>query len=205
MLAFAAMTSEGAIRQAQTTTVDGLFAARAQVTPARIAIVDGPRTLRYGELAARVRRLAAVLASRGLGAGDRVAVLAENRLEILELVLAAAQLGAIVACQNWRMAAPELRHCLELVEPRLVVVSPRHRDLLATAVATPDPIVLGDAYEAALAAAAPPAARVAVDPESPLVILYTSGTTGRPKGAVISHRAQIVRNLVTRAVRDRAR
>ena len=145
-----------------------------------------------------------MLAARGVARGDRVAVLSENRAEVLELLLAAARLGAIVACQSWRLAAPELRHCIELVEPKLAIVSPRHarfRRGLDRA-----PIVLGDDYEAALAAAPRESARATSIPRTPLVILYTSGTTGLPKGAVISHRAQIVRNLVTRAeFGDRAR
>jgi fatty-acyl-CoA synthase len=185
------------IRIAATTTVAGLFAARSRVVPERIAIIDGSRTIRYRELADRSARLAGVLASRGVGSGDRIAVLAENRLEILELMLAAAQLGAIVACQNWRLATDELRHCIELVEPVAAVVSSRHR-WLWNAASTIVPIELDDGYERMLAAATPTRA-AAIDPEDPLVILYTSGTTGRPKGAVINHRAQIVRNLVTRA------
>jgi acyl-CoA synthetase (AMP-forming)/AMP-acid ligase II len=180
------------IAHAQTTTVARLFAQRAEVEPDRIAIIDGGKRITYRELAERTARLAGVLAARGVGSGDRVAVLAENRFEVIELLLAAAHTGAIVACQNWRLAAPELAHCLALVEPKLVIASERHRARVAGA------LVLGDDYERALAAATPIAPQL-IDPESPLVILYTSGTTGRPKGAVISHRAQVVRNLVTRA------
>ncbi len=181
------------VRLATTTTVAGLFEARARVEPDRIAIVDSTREWTYGVLAERVARLASVLSARGVGLGDRVAVLSENRAELLELMLAAARIGAIVACQSWRLAAPELRHCLELVEPTLAIVSARHHAMIPDAA-----LVFGDAYEAELAAAGPTAAPL-VDPEAALVILYTSGTTGMPKGAVISHRAQIVRNLVTRA------
>jgi len=184
-------------RRAARSTVATLFAARAQVHPERVAVVDGARALGYRELAERAGRLAGVLAARGIGRGDRVALLAENRLEALELFLAAAQRGAVVACQNTRLAAPELAHCLRLVEPSLVLVSPRHVEALDAA-AGGDRIVLGDDYERRIdgAGAADP---VDVDPEDPLLILYTSGTTGLPKGAVLSHRAQIVRNLVTRA------
>src|SRR5579862_2617845 len=181
---------DGAIPRAHGSTVWSLFAGAARTRPARAAIVDGERTISYGALADRAARVAGVLAAAGVGPGDRVALTSENRAEVLEILLAAARLGAIVACQSWRLAAPERAACALLVAPRLRIASPRH--------AAGDDLVLGDAYEAALAAATPPPARD-VDPETALVILYTSGTTGRPKGAAISHRAQIVRNLVTRA------
>jgi fatty-acyl-CoA synthase len=181
------------ISTAATTSVARLFATRAQIAPDRIAIVDGDRRLTYQELADRVARLAGALVARGIAHGDRVAVLSENRLEMLEILLAAGSIGAIVACQNWRLMPAELAACLELVEPKLVVVSPRFADRVPAGA-----LELGKPYAAALAAATPIAPRE-LDPESPLVILYTSGTTARPKGAVISHRAEIVRNLVTRS------
>jgi len=183
------------VRRAAASTVASLFAAHARVHPGRVAVEDAARVLTYGELADRVGRLAAALAARGVVRGDRVAILSENRTEYLEVFLAAARLGAIVACQSWRLAAPELAHCLALVEPAATIVSPRHADRVAEPT-----VVLGPAYEAMLAAApadGPPPADV--DPEDPLLILYTSGTTGLPKGAVISHRAEIARNLVIRA------
>ncbi len=177
----------------------GLFGARARLAPAAIALEDGARTWTYGELDARTRRLAGALAARGVGHGARIALLSENRLEYLEVFLAAARLGAIVACQNWRLATPELAHCLDLVEPDAIVVSPRHAAALAkTRRAAPAPIVLGEDYEG-LVAGGPAAADAELDPEAPLLILYTSGTTGLPKGAVLSHRAEIARNLVIRA------
>lgn len=184
------------VSRAARSTVAGLFSAQARSRPERIAVVDGERTLSYGQLDDRAHRLAGVLAARGVRHGDRVALLSENRLEVLELFLAAARLGAIVACQNWRLAAPELAHCLALVTPTATVVSAIHAGLLGDVT---EPIVLGDAYERLLAAAPPEPPSAEVDPEDPLLILYTSGTTGLPKGAVLSHRAEIVRNLVVRA------
>jgi fatty-acyl-CoA synthase len=155
--------------------------------------------LSYGALCERVDRLACVLAARGLGHGARLAILSENRGEYLEVFLAAATLGAVVACQNWRLATPELRRCLELAEPHLAFVSPRFAGAFAgTGYSTPV-LPFGDGYEAALAAAAPLAEEPEVEPEDPLLMLYTSGTTGLPKAAVISHRAEIFRNLVLRA------
>ncbi|MEO8702639.1 MAG: AMP-binding protein [Kofleriaceae bacterium] len=180
-----------AIRRAAATTVASLFDGVARVRADRLAVVDGTRAYTYGALAARVRMLANVLAGHGVGRGDRVTLLSENRSEVLEVMLAAARLGAIVACQNWRLAPPERAHCIELVAPRLAIASPRF--------ASTEPVVFGEAYEDTLAAAADTHVAPEVDPEDALVILYTSGTTGLPKGATISHRAQIIRNLVTRA------
>ena len=202
-MAHAAEVHDGGplVRRASSSTVASLFDARVRVHPDRVALEDASRSLTYGEVAQRTRRLAGFLAARGVGRGDRIAVLSENRLEYLELFLAAARLGAIVACQNWRLAPAELAHCLALVEPLLIFASPRHADRLGAGA----PIVFGDDYESIVADAAAdegalaPAVRPEVQPEDPLLILYTSGTTGLPKGAVLSHRAEIVRNLVTRA------
>ena len=182
------------VQRAAASSVASLFAAHARVHPGRVAVEDAERVLTYGELANRVRRLASALPARGVGRGSRVAVLSENRAEYLELLLAAAHLGAIVACQNWRLAAPELAHCLHLVEPTCVFVSERHAGRIDG-----DKVVFGDEYERMLESAAPEATTADLDPEDALLILYTSGTTGLPKGAVISHRAEIARNLVIRA------
>jgi acyl-CoA synthetase (AMP-forming)/AMP-acid ligase II len=180
--------------------VASLFAARARVHPERPAVEDGTRSWTYGDLDRRTRRLAGALAARGVRRGSRVALLSENRAEYLEVFFAAARLGAVVACQNWRLAPPELAHCLDLVEPECTIVSPRHADKLTSLErAGPQPIVLGAGYERLLEHASDSAPSDDVDPEDALLILYTSGTTGLPKGAVLSHRAEVARNLVVRA------
>src|SRR5262249_30299636 len=182
------------VGRAARSTVASLFGTVAQICADRVAVVDGDRSVSYRELDERARRLAGVLAARGVGRGDRVAGLSENRLEILELFVAAARLCAVVACQSWRLAAPELLHCVDLVAPQTAFASPAQAGRIPG-----DVVVFGAAYEKLLAEAPapPPGAGADVDPEDPLLILYTSGTTGLPKGAVLSHRAQIVRNLVT--------
>ncbi|MBS2020215.1 MAG: AMP-binding protein [Deltaproteobacteria bacterium] len=189
--------SDPLVRRAAGSTIASVVSAHARLHPERLALEDARVSLTYRELDARTRRLANAFAARGVLRGDRIAVLSENRSEYLEVFLAAARLGAIVACQNWRLAAPELAHCLALVEPRCVLASPRFEDRVADRA----PLVFGDAFEAAVAQAAPLDVDVdpEVEPEDPLLILYTSGTTGLPKGAVISHRAEIARNLVVRA------
>src|SRR5687767_3768666 len=208
------------VTRAARSTVGSLFRARVRQFPARIAIenadagsdVGAPARLDYRELDARVARLAGALAALGVARGDRVALLSENRPEYLEVLLASARLGASVACQNWRLTATELAHCIELVSPRVLIVSPRHAERLTENVAgverravssgrgSASPrILFGEPYERALASATPHEGDDAAEPEDALLILYTSGTTGLPKGAVISHRAEIARNMVLRA------
>ena len=188
------------IRRAGRLGVSELFLARARATPAAPALIAEGRTQSYAALAARVERLAAGLQARGIGRGDRIAILAENCGAYVETMLAAGRIGAILACQNWRLAAPELAHCLRLVDPVLTLVSPRHAGALA-ALDPPPPgavLSLGAAYEALIAAAPPHPVPPAFDPEDGLLILYTSGTTGLPKGALISHRAELARTAAFR-------
>jgi acyl-CoA synthetase (AMP-forming)/AMP-acid ligase II len=190
-------TGNSAARQAAASTVCSLFAARAAEAPDAVAIREGDHARTYGEVLGRVRRFAGALEAAGVEPGARVAIVSENRAEFLETFLAAGWIGAATACPSWRLATPELGHCLSLVEPRLVLSSPRHEAEVA-GVWEGERWVFGAPFEERLAGAEPLPMR-SVDPEAPLLILYTSGTTGLPKGAVISHRAEVARNLVTRA------
>ncbi|HZA65327.1 MAG TPA: AMP-binding protein [Geminicoccaceae bacterium] len=184
-------------RQAGETTVGGLFAARARIDAGAVALIDGRRRLTFAALNERVNRLAAALAGEGIGRGDCVGILARNCAAWVELELAAAKLGAIVAAQNWRLAPPELLHCIRLAEPSAMLVGEDYAETLADLdLDVPLTITLGDDYETRLARADPGEPRAVAEPEDALVILYTSGTTGLPKGAVVSHRAFIARALV---------
>ena len=187
------------IRRSAGSTIGSLFRARARLTPSAIALDDGQRRLTFAALNERVNRTAHALAALGIARRERVAVLSENRLEYVELELAAAKLGAILACQNWRLAPPELQHCIGLVEPRVIVVSPRHAALLARVDCGAATVLeLGPSWEEELGRAGGTEPDDAAEPEDGLLILYTSGTTGLPKGAVLSHRAEIARALVFR-------
>jgi acyl-CoA synthetase (AMP-forming)/AMP-acid ligase II len=195
----AGATAAALIARAAMSSVGSLFAAQARRYPERIAVDDGARAWSYEALAERVRRLSGVLVAHGLERGSRIAILSENRCEYLEVFLAAASLGVAVACQGLRLTPPELGHCIELVEPALGFASPKHAAKLAAIAGNVTTIVFGDAYEQQLRDTAPHGPDRWIDPEDPLLILYTSGTTGLPKGALISHRAEIFRNLVMRA------
>src|SRR4051812_27174663 len=191
------MTAEfdGAAVAGSGPTVGELFRSRAKVQPTSVAIEYLGRNISYGELLARVERAAAMLAANGLQRGDRVALLSRNRPEYLEIELAAANLGVMTACLNWRLSPRELSYCVDLVSPKLLILEPEF--------GTPNTeqrlpkIALGQEYDWLLAQQAgqtPPP--IVADPEDGLVILYTSGTTGMPKGAIVSHRAMLARALV---------
>ena len=172
-------------------TVYSLVAMRARQAPDAPALSDGSRRLSFAALIGETDRIAADLAGRGIARGDRVAVLSENRIDYTLVQLACAKLGAIVACQNWRLAPAELAHCIALVAPKLLLASARYRGV-AEALALDLPI----ADIAALGA--PGESACVARPEDGLLIIYTSGTTGLPKAATISHRAEIARMCALR-------
>jgi len=187
-----------AIEGAGALTVGDLLAQQARRRPNAVAISDADKQVSFAMLDSRVDRLANVLTGLGLERGARVAILSENRVEYLETVFAAAKLGVIACCLNWRLATEELEHCVGLVEPRAVIVSKRFEVALQAINWRGPTVHLDDDYERRLAEASTEAPKVAVEPEDGLLILYTSGTTGMPKGALISHRAELARMTLSR-------
>ena len=183
-------TSAGSIA-----TVGALFRVSAALHGGAVALEYRGRHITYAELLDRVDRATAMLAAQGLKRGDRVALLSRNRPEYFEIELAAANLGVITACLNWRLSPRELAYCVDLVSPKLLIAEP---DLAANLGSENGraTIEIGEPYERLLARQDTRSAPIAAQPEDGLVILYTSGTTGLPKGAVISHRAMIMRALV---------
>ncbi len=179
-------------------------ARRARRTPDRTAVVHEDRVLTYGVLHRRVLRLAHVLRALGVTSGDRVAYLGPNHPAFLETLFAAGALGAVFVPLNTRLAAPELAYNLA-DSGSVVLVHAPEQDEAARAAADqagvrhrialegPGEGALG--YEELLADGPDAPLDVAVAPEDPCMIMYTSGTTGRPKGAVLSH-ANIVWNSV---------
>ena len=177
-------------------TIGDMLRLQVHRRPDHPAVEDGPRRLSYAAFNGRINRLAHVLRGLDIGRGDRVAILSENRLEYLELLFAAGKIGAIVAALNWRLSDPELRHCIALVTPKAMLVAPDYAPTVQRLGAQAGEIIaIEEDYEARLARAASTEAFYPVGTEDGLMILYTSGTTGMPKGALISHRAQIARTF----------
>ena len=162
----------------------------ADLRPDSVALIDDHTGKRhtYKQLDDRVRRMATWLGSRGVGPGDRVAFLSENTIDIFEVLFACAHLNAILVPLNWRLAIPELQFVTGDSRPLLLIYEEQFHEA-ASQLAVPDTLQLGSAYEAALAAADPAIAPpVTANHDDALAIMYTSGTTGRPKGALITHR-----------------
>ena len=166
----------------------------ARQTPDSIALTFGSRTTTYAELHDRAGRLATVLADRGVTAGERVALLMTNRPEYAEALVACSRLGAIAVPLNFRLTAAEVAYQLADSGACALLVDGGLHDRATEATRSPAGIAVAttivvdsDDYERDLAAAEPrPETRI--DEDCAAVILYTSGTTGKPKGAMLSHR-----------------
>src|SRR5690606_23099147 len=144
--------------------------------PDRIALRFGDRAITYGALATEVAQAAASLAARGVTRGDRVGFLGHNHPSQIVLLFACARLGAVLVPLNWRLAPPEWQFILADAGARLLLAT---AELLEAArAAAPEGCAV---VEAAFAPAPPPPP--AGEESDPLLLVYTSGTTGRPKGA----------------------
>lgn len=189
-----------------------LLGNRARLTPDREALLElaTGRRYSYGELNERACRAANFLrAEFGVAAGDRVSILAQNSVAFIDLFYGLAKIGAIFAPLNWRLVARELSFIVNDFTPTVLIVGPDYVDLAAelqfdhpVQIITVDGATISGApaYETLLAGASaaepdPPAP----DEEAPHCILYTSGTTGRPKGAIIPQR-QVVWNCINTVV-----
>ncbi|MHA6804472.1 acyl-CoA synthetase [Salinifilum ghardaiensis] len=168
---------------------------RARSTPNAVATVHEGRTQTYAELRDRVHALARGLRARGLARGERIAYLGPNRPAFLETLFAAGALGAVFVPLNTRLAAEELAFVLDDAGARLLVHDRRHGEtarrlqqhrpglqLLAVTCSSHE----GGLEELVHSSSTDPVDEPVTE-EDPALLLYTSGTTGRPKGARISH------------------
>jgi acyl-CoA synthetase (AMP-forming)/AMP-acid ligase II len=188
------------VRRSSSAGVGDLLASIARAYGDRIALSYKADALTYAELDARTNRIANLLRSLGVEPGDRIAILATNCLDYPQIILGASKVGVITACQNWRLGTRELQHCIDLVEPKVIFhTEDTARSLEQLELAGVQRIPLGSALAERLEAMADTRPDVVVDAEDGLIILYTSGTTGLPKGALISHRAMIARAMVLQA------
>jgi acyl-CoA synthetase (AMP-forming)/AMP-acid ligase II len=175
-----------------------LLAHWARERPADTALIFGDRAWTWAEFDERVRRLSGALAAAGITRGDRVAFVDKNHPACLETTFAAAGIGAANAVVNWRLSGEELAYVLKDAGAKIVFVGAEFvpaldaiRDRLP---AVERVVVVGDEYESFLASGERHAG-IDVDTDDGVLVLYTSGTTGFPKGAVLTHRSVLAHGL----------
>jgi acyl-CoA synthetase (AMP-forming)/AMP-acid ligase II len=173
----------------------------AHAFPRRIGVVDGDRRLSWEEVRERVRRLAVALQESGIENGDRVAFIAPNRTELLEAHYGVPGAGAVLVAINVRLTADEIAYIVGHSGARLVVVDPSLAHLVA-GLEVERLLVTGEgsAYEAFLASAGDGEPEDRLESEDDTIsINYTSGTTGRPKGVMYTHRGAYLNALAEAA------
>lgn len=172
-----------------------ITAKRAALTPNRVAFEDAltGRTLTYAQLDERASRVAAVLAALGIVREDRVAILCRNRIEFFEVLFACAKLGAILVPLSWRSPAIELAALLDDSAAKLLVFGAEDAEsaqrLDRVGLTT---LALDDGYEARVADASPMASEQRWSGDAIWFLMYTSGTTGQPKGVIQTYQMSVV-------------
>lgn len=178
---------------------------RARLTPQREALLElaTDRRYTYAELNERARRTANWLRDYGVGLGDRVSILAHNSVVYVDLLFACAKIGAIFAPLNWRLVAAELTYIVNDCAPRFLIFGPGFEPTVEQmrGQISVEHVVPLLSYEQAVAKrpSTEPVLSDILDGETPHSLLYTSGTTGRPKGAIIPHR-QVIWNAINTVI-----
>jgi len=183
-------------------TTKDLFIRSVRRYPHKTAVIDGGSTYSYAELNDRCNRLAAALLERDVGKGDRIALLAKNCKEFVITYLAASKIGAVLVPLNYRCVARELEYVLADCDARCIVFEAEYAETVAR-LKGPLPrlrvlvsigktgLPFGEDFDEVASAAKPAEPEIECREEDECTILYSSGTTGKPKGAVIPHRARV--------------
>lgn len=190
-------------------TLADAVATHARLTPAKLAVRDSRRSLSYAQWHSRTKRLANALLGLGLAKGDRVALLAYNCAEWMEIYAALSAAGLVAVPINFRLTPPEIAYIVQHSEARAVIAQDELTDRIdAVRAELPVPhgafIAFGRelpagwrCYEAIVEAASEAAPVVMVRPGDMSALMYTSGTTGKPKGAIRSHEGSALIALAT--------
>jgi len=170
--------------------------------PHKKALIFEDRPFTYQEINQRTNQLCHFLLELGIRKGDRISVLLYNCHQYIEIFFALSKIGAILVPLNWRLAAPELKFIIKDSGSRMIIFDPEFEEIIASirphlnlsngdyiSVGTPCPDWTKD-YEKGLleCSVQEPPLQISVGDEDPHIFMYTSGTTGTPKGAILSHR-----------------
>jgi fatty-acyl-CoA synthase len=190
-------------------TLSDAIATHARLMPKKLGARDSRRSLNYAQWDERATRLADGLLCAGLKTGDRVGLLAYNCLEWMEIYVALARAGLVAVPVNFRLTGPEIAYILNNAEVSAVIAGHEFCSTLDSQKAelklpAGRQVVLGDAphgdwigYETLLSKGNPARSFSVVDPESMCALMYTSGTTGKPKGAIRNHQGSYLIALAT--------
>jgi acyl-CoA synthetase (AMP-forming)/AMP-acid ligase II len=198
------MTASPHAAAASEVTIDGLFRRAFAVFSDRVAVTSENGAWTYAEVCDRAWRLANALSRSGLKRGSRIAVLSETRPPYVEIYAASAALGVTVVALNIRLHPEELLYCLDKGAPTLVIASGplclgledvRGRALSVAHWVSLDPRAGWLDYERLIEESSPDEPPLVAKADDIHNVLFTSGTTGRPKGAMISQRAAAARGL----------
>jgi long-chain acyl-CoA synthetase len=174
--------------------------------PHLLAAVDGDLRLTYAQLDERVNRLADALGKRGITRDDRIAWIGQNSVKLIETLLAAAKLGAVLWPANWRLTGTELRQLVDDFAPKLIFwqdaeLGETHQQEAPYRDCRPLRIqhdgIGADSFDRLLEEGADVDLDAPIASDQPLLTLYTSGFDGRSKGAMISHSALTLQSLVS--------
>jgi acyl-CoA synthetase (AMP-forming)/AMP-acid ligase II len=176
--------------------------------PNTIALKDRRRALTYRELNRRVNRLSHSLLSLGLKKGDKIAVLLENCIEIVEVYLATAKTGLVIVPINFRLIGPDVEYIVDDSDAQAMIVHDEFTPCVDSIrsnlvnVKSDNYIVVGKGregyreYEAFLRRFPASEPEAQVEPDDTWILIYTSGTTGKPKGVVRSHESHVAFYLI---------
>ena len=184
-----------------------VFRRPVKLYPEKLAVIDGNRRLTFRELDARIDRLANALLSMGISKGDRVGALLKNCAEYFEIIGAGARTGIVVVPINFRLARKELSFLLNDAQCSALILHAEYRELIreliTDGVCVGEYVVIGDlvegmhSYEYLLKGETTQALREPLQEDDLAVILYTSGTTGFPKGAMATQRIMADRCIIS--------
>ncbi len=176
--------------------------------PTTVAVKDSHRSLTYPQLNARANQLAQGLLALGLSKGDKIAVLMENSIEIVELYLATAKTGLLIVPINFRLVGREAAYIVDNSDAKAMFVQHQFTGTVdpvkaeLSRIAADRYFVVGGPaegyqdYEALLAGASAEEPEADVQPADPWILIYTSGTTGKPKGVLRSHESHVAFYLI---------
>ncbi len=164
---------------------------RARITPDRIAVVDGDTKERwtYAQLNNRANHLAAYFLSSGIQKGDRIVLVSPNHISYFDIYFACEKIGAIFVPLNWRLSNAEIQYIIRDCMPSLIAYHSDVKKLIENIVAFPTLNVDSHSYEQHLLFENKIKLANSVQKEEPLAIIYTGGTTGKPKGVVLTHQS----------------